>query len=97
MRMISGTNRRCLVLLVLAIALVVTHTVTAGDGAFAATMGSSITSQSVLIREFSRRPTAAVIFLHGLGDTGHGWEDAMRMIASPWIKYILPHACVCAA
>eukprot|EP01113_Clastostelium_recurvatum_P043832 TRINITY_DN7313_c0_g1_i1.p1 TRINITY_DN7313_c0_g1~~TRINITY_DN7313_c0_g1_i1.p1 ORF type:complete len:247 (+),score=31.60 TRINITY_DN7313_c0_g1_i1:28-768(+) len=39
-----------------------------------------------------RTPTATVIFLHGLGDTGHGWADAMEMLQArtPWVKYVLP-------
>lgn len=36
--------------------------------------------------------TGTVIFLHGLGDSGHGWAPVMKMIASPHIKYICPHA-----
>jgi len=40
--------------------------------------------------------TATVIFLHGLGDTGHGWEPVARMLARNeelnHIKWILPHA-----
>lgn len=40
--------------------------------------------------------SATVIFVHGLGDTGHGWADAVEM----WqrgkrldnVKFILPHA-----
>uniref|UniRef100_A0A286XS83 Acyl-protein thioesterase 1 n=1 Tax=Cavia porcellus TaxID=10141 RepID=A0A286XS83_CAVPO len=35
---------------------------------------------------------AAVIFLHGLGDTGHGWAEAFAGIRSSHIKYICPHA-----
>uniref|UniRef100_A0A8C2MB41 Acyl-protein thioesterase 1 n=1 Tax=Cricetulus griseus TaxID=10029 RepID=A0A8C2MB41_CRIGR len=38
--------------------------------------------------------TAAVIFLHGLGDTGHGWAEAFAGIRSSHIKYICPHASV---
>ncbi|XP_069033124.1 acyl-protein thioesterase 2 [Embiotoca jacksoni] len=38
------------------------------------------------------KETAAVIFLHGLGDTGHGWADVMAGIRLPYIKYICPHA-----
>ncbi|KAM9824372.1 acyl-protein thioesterase 2 [Neosynchiropus ocellatus] len=38
------------------------------------------------------KETAAVIFLHGLGDTGHGWADTMTSIQLPYIKYICPHA-----
>ncbi|RLN96853.1 hypothetical protein BBJ28_00008724, partial [Nothophytophthora sp. Chile5] len=35
-----------------------------------------------------------VLFLHGLGDTGHGWSDAMAMLAKglPHVKFILPTA-----
>ncbi|XP_010830856.1 PREDICTED: acyl-protein thioesterase 1-like isoform X2 [Bison bison bison] len=38
------------------------------------------------------KATAAVIFLHGLGDTGHGWAEAFARIRSAHIKYICPHA-----
>ncbi|KAG2956470.1 hypothetical protein PC119_g27674, partial [Phytophthora cactorum] len=40
------------------------------------------------------KPTAAVVFLHGLGDTGHGWSDAMTMLAKglPHVKFVLPTA-----
>ncbi|KAJ8273068.1 hypothetical protein GJAV_G00097000 [Gymnothorax javanicus] len=38
------------------------------------------------------KETAAVIFLHGLGDSGHGWADLMASIRLPYIKYICPHA-----
>jgi len=35
-----------------------------------------------------------VIFLHGLGDTGYGWEDAMSWIQQELksVKFILPRA-----
>ncbi len=38
--------------------------------------------------------SATVIFLHGLGDSGHGWAPVMRMLSRslPFIKFILPHA-----
>uniref|UniRef100_A0A8C0DLM9 Acyl-protein thioesterase 1 n=1 Tax=Balaenoptera musculus TaxID=9771 RepID=A0A8C0DLM9_BALMU len=39
-----------------------------------------------------RKATAVVIFLHGLGDTGHGWAEAFAGIRSSHIKYICPHA-----
>lgn len=35
---------------------------------------------------------ATVIFLHGLGDTGHGWCSAFQDIAEPFIKYLFPTA-----
>uniref|UniRef100_A0A4W3HB50 palmitoyl-protein hydrolase n=1 Tax=Callorhinchus milii TaxID=7868 RepID=A0A4W3HB50_CALMI len=40
----------------------------------------------------SERETAAVIFLHGLGDTGRGWAETMSSIRLPYVKYICPHA-----
>uniref|UniRef100_A0A8C2M9M4 Acyl-protein thioesterase 1 n=1 Tax=Cricetulus griseus TaxID=10029 RepID=A0A8C2M9M4_CRIGR len=40
----------------------------------------------------ARKATAAVIFLHGLGDTGHGRAEAFAGIRSSHIKYICPHA-----
>ncbi|KAF8885700.1 Phospholipase/carboxylesterase/thioesterase [Gymnopilus junonius] len=38
--------------------------------------------------------TATIIFLHGLGDTGHGWEPVAHMLrpALPQVKWVLPHA-----
>jgi predicted esterase len=37
---------------------------------------------------------ATLIFLHGLGDSGHGWANAIKYISSklPFMKFILPHA-----
>ncbi|XP_030268219.1 acyl-protein thioesterase 2 [Sparus aurata] len=40
----------------------------------------------------SEKETAAVIFLHGLGDTGQGWADTMTEFQLPHVKYIFPHA-----
>jgi predicted esterase len=38
------------------------------------------------------KPTAAVVFAHGLGDTAHGWADAMTMLSNdlPHVKFVLP-------
>jgi predicted esterase len=40
--------------------------------------------------------TATVIFMHGLGDTGHGWLSAVqnfrRREKLSHVKFILPHA-----
>ncbi|TKS88869.1 Acyl-protein thioesterase 2 [Collichthys lucidus] len=38
------------------------------------------------------KETAVVIFLHGLGDTGHGWADTLTGIQLPHVKFICPHA-----
>ncbi|XP_075259136.1 acyl-protein thioesterase 1-like [Convolutriloba macropyga] len=44
------------------------------------------------------KPTAehkgTVIFLHGLGDTGHGWSAGFETIREPNLKYIFPTATV---
>eukprot|EP01065_Artemidia_motanka_P017405 TRINITY_DN20867_c0_g1_i1.p2 TRINITY_DN20867_c0_g1~~TRINITY_DN20867_c0_g1_i1.p2 ORF type:complete len:265 (+),score=85.21 TRINITY_DN20867_c0_g1_i1:77-871(+) len=39
-------------------------------------------------------PTAAVVFMHGLGDTGHGWEQPARMLSRvmPHVRFVLPSA-----
>ncbi|WVW79506.1 hypothetical protein I302_101475 [Kwoniella bestiolae CBS 10118] len=38
--------------------------------------------------------TATIIFLHGLGDSGHGWLPVAKMLwaSFPNVKWILPHA-----
>ncbi|PVG00503.1 alpha/beta-hydrolase [Serendipita vermifera] len=44
----------------------------------------------------STKHTATVIFLHGLGDSGYGWEPVAKMLARnpklSHIKWILPNA-----
>jgi len=40
----------------------------------------------------ARKATAAVIFLHGLGDSGHGWAESLEGLRIPHVKYICPHA-----
>ncbi|XP_072898421.1 acyl-protein thioesterase 1-like [Hemitrygon akajei] len=39
-----------------------------------------------------KKATAAVIFLHGLGDNGYGWAEGLSNIKMPHIKYICPNA-----
>ncbi|KAF9266263.1 Phospholipase/carboxylesterase [Marasmius fiardii PR-910] len=43
-----------------------------------------------------RKHTATVIFVHGLGDSGHGWKPVADMFASEsslaHVKWVLPHA-----
>ncbi|KAK4685898.1 phospholipase/carboxylesterase, partial [Tremellales sp. Uapishka_1] len=38
--------------------------------------------------------TGTVIFLHGLGDSGHGWLPVAKMLWAnfPGVKWVLPHA-----
>ncbi|ESO11676.1 hypothetical protein HELRODRAFT_154397 [Helobdella robusta] len=52
-------------------------------------MASNIPS---CVHNATSKHTASVIFLHGLGDTGHGWLQAFKLIAQPHIKYICPTA-----
>uniref|UniRef100_A0A8C6ANC9 palmitoyl-protein hydrolase n=1 Tax=Monodon monoceros TaxID=40151 RepID=A0A8C6ANC9_MONMO len=40
----------------------------------------------------AEQETAAVIFLHGLGDTGHSCADALSTLRLPYVKYTCPHA-----
>ncbi|ELT93210.1 hypothetical protein CAPTEDRAFT_20690 [Capitella teleta] len=48
-------------------------------------------AQPVVVNATAKH-TASVIFLHGLGDTGHGWSQAFSMMKRPYIKYICPTA-----
>ncbi|CAO2580993.1 Acyl-protein thioesterase 1, partial [Lemmus lemmus] len=54
--------------------------------------GNNMSAPLPVVVPAARKATAAVIFLHGLGDTGHGWADAFAGIRSSHIKYICPHA-----
>jgi len=40
----------------------------------------------------SAKHTASFIFLHGLGDTGHGWATSIAAIRPPHVKVICPNA-----
>jgi phospholipase/carboxylesterase len=43
--------------------------------------------------ETAPNPTAAVIFIHGLGDSGHGWSEIARAFAQLGaIRFVFPHA-----
>uniref|UniRef100_A0A2K5PSJ5 Acyl-protein thioesterase 1 n=1 Tax=Cebus imitator TaxID=2715852 RepID=A0A2K5PSJ5_CEBIM len=54
--------------------------------------GNNMSAQLPAVVPAAQKATAAVIFLHGLGDTGHGWAEAFAGIRSSHIKYICPHA-----
>lgn len=57
---------------------------------------ASIRRAAPMVFKPSGRHTATVIFIHGLGDSGQGWADAVQL----WqrrnrlheVKFILPHA-----
>lgn len=57
---------------------------------------SSLVRRPPLVFPPAARHTATVIFVHGLGDTGHGWAPAVenwRMRSKlDEVKFILPHA-----
>ena len=36
--------------------------------------------------------TATIIFLHGLGDTGHSWSRELEAIREPYMKIVCPNA-----
>ena len=45
--------------------------------------------------ETGPRPTATVIWLHGLGDDGHGWSEVVPALALPAalpVRFLFPHA-----
>src|SRR5574337_1102649 len=45
--------------------------------------------------ETAPNPTAAVIWMHGLGDDGRGWSDVVPMLGIPAalaVRFIFPHA-----
>ncbi|XP_068160177.1 acyl-protein thioesterase 1 [Antennarius striatus] len=54
--------------------------------------GNNMSAPLPAIVPAARKATAAVIFLHGLGDTGYGWAEAFAGIRIPHVKYICPHA-----
>ncbi|AEO65072.1 uncharacterized protein THITE_2111664 [Thermothielavioides terrestris NRRL 8126] len=57
---------------------------------------STIVRRPPLLFPATARHTATVIFIHGLGDTGHGWAGAVenwrRRQRLDEVKFILPHA-----
>ncbi|HEY5307423.1 MAG TPA: carboxylesterase, partial [Casimicrobiaceae bacterium] len=45
--------------------------------------------------ETAANPDAAVIWLHGLGDDGHGWSEVVRSLGlapGPAVRFLFPHA-----
>lgn len=49
-------------------------------------------SAPVVTMQATAKQTATLIFLHGLGDTGHGWAQAMVAVRPPYMKVICPTA-----
>ena len=50
-----------------------------------------MSSPPVIISPSSQH-TASLIFLHGLGDTGHGWASSLAAIRPSHLKAICPTA-----
>ena len=46
----------------------------------------------VVTVEATAKHTASVIWLHGLGDTGHTWSAIASWLQMPWCKFIFPTA-----
>jgi lysophospholipase-2 len=53
---------------------------------------SSGHSMATPIVNATTKHTATVIFLHGLGDTGHGWSQMFSAIKLPYVRYVCPSA-----
>eukprot|EP00466_Bigelowiella_natans_P005359 jgi/Bigna1/136878/aug1.36_g11586 len=58
------------------------------------TGGMEAYPKDLVIRSKEKKDTATCIFLHGLGDTGRGWEDGAQFLSAtlPHVKFILPTA-----
>lgn len=52
----------------------------------------SSTMAAPVVIEASSKQTSSLIFLHGLGDTGHGWASTMAELKPPHSKIICPTA-----
>ncbi|VVC41353.1 Hypothetical protein CINCED_3A001426 [Cinara cedri] len=61
---------------------------------FTNTFVYSATNMSInpVVISSSVKQTATVIFLHGLGDSGNGWAEAMTQIRQPYMKIVCPSA-----
>lgn len=55
-------------------------------------IGNNMSSPPPVIVAASGKQTATIIFLHGLGDTGHGWAASLAAIKPPFAKLICPTA-----
>ena len=57
---------------------------------------ASLASLKTLVVNATAKHTATVLFVHGLGDSGYGWEPVAQMLGREkslaHVKWILPHA-----
>ena len=49
-------------------------------------------SASPVVVSASGKHTATLIFLHGLGDTGHGWASSLADVRPSYMKIVCPTA-----
>lgn len=56
--------------------------------------GEGMPNLPVVIAPMGGIHTATLIFLHGLGDSGHGWSSSLRVLCKKFtfLKVICPHA-----
>jgi predicted esterase len=47
---------------------------------------------TAVICDAKEKHTATVIFLHGLGDSGHGWSELVPQLQMPHVKFMFPNA-----
>ncbi|RWS08673.1 acyl-protein thioesterase 1-like protein, partial [Dinothrombium tinctorium] len=52
----------------------------------------SSNNSAVVVDAKNGNHTATLIFLHGRGDTGHGWADTFARLKPPYVKCICPTA-----
>ena len=57
---------------------------------------ASLAPLKTLVVNATAKHTATVLFVHGLGDSGYGWEPVAQMLGREkslaHVKWILPHA-----
>ncbi|XP_003383491.1 PREDICTED: acyl-protein thioesterase 1-like [Amphimedon queenslandica] len=53
---------------------------------------SKLFQKSCAISEATSKQSATILFLHGLGDTGHGWCQLIGEIKQPYMSLICPTA-----
>ena len=53
---------------------------------------TSTMNSSPVVVSASGKHTATLIFLHGLGDTGHGWASSLADVRSSHVKIVCPTA-----
>ena len=63
-----------------------------GKSAASANPGKSKSKMAPVIVSPSGKHTATLIFLHGLGDTGHGWASSLAEVRQSHVKIVCPTA-----